>query len=155
VADNHFPFLDRSQERRPDRDSGSEIQYLLKAEEHLLRSISARVPLPEMLYQICNALNLEMGNMVSLIFLANDDAAGRAAIAKSAARLGLCKFCSAGVVADNAEVLGSLEMFCCLPRRLLLREVRLIERATSLAAVAIRRHNESSVTSTARSTSET
>jgi hypothetical protein len=41
MADNHFPLRDRSQERWPRRDSGAEIQYVLRAEEQILHSISA------------------------------------------------------------------------------------------------------------------
>ena len=50
--------------------------------------------------------------MISLISLADDDATDRAAIARIAARFGLYAFCFAGVVAENDELLGSLEMYC-------------------------------------------
>jgi len=91
---------------------------------------------------ICDALDSEIGNMMSLIALPNDDATGLAAIAKSASLFGLHKFCSANVVDGNDESLGSLEMYCSVPRRPFLNELQLIERATCLAAVAIKRHNE-------------
>jgi hypothetical protein len=142
MADNHFQSRDRPQRRWPHRDSESEIQYLLEAEEQLLQSISARLPLPRLLHKICNALNIQIGNSISLISLPNDDATALAAIAKSAALFGLYKFCSAGIVAGNDELLGSLEMYCCVPRRPFLYEVQLIERAICLAAIAIKRHNE-------------
>jgi len=142
MADSKFSSSDGSQQRRLPRNSGSEIQYLLGAEEQLLQSISGRAPLPEVLHKICNALNSEIGNMISFISLPNDDAADFVAIARSATLFGLHKFCSAGVVGGNDEVLGSLEMYCSVPRRPFLGEVRLIERATCLAAIAIKRHNE-------------
>jgi hypothetical protein len=142
MADDHFPLRQRSQEHWPRRNSGVEIQYLLRAEEQLLQSISARVPLADVLHKICDALNSEIGNMISLISLPNDDATGVATIVKSATLFGLYKFCSAPVVAGNEELLGSLEMYSCVPRRPFLSEARLIERATCLAAVAIKRHKE-------------
>jgi hypothetical protein len=154
MADNPFLLRDRSQELWARRDSEDEIQYLLRAEERILQSISARTPLAEILCKICDALNLEIGNVISLACLRDDDHTGQATIGKSAGIFGLYKFCSASVVGGNEEELGSLEMYCCVPRRPFLNEIRLIERATCLAAVAIQRHNGSSITSTARSTSE-
>ena len=115
---------------------------MLRAEEQLLHSISARIPLAEILRKICNALNSEMGNIVSLVSLPNDDADFLASIVKNAAIFGLHKFCSATVVGGNDEMLGSIEMYGCVARRPFLGEVRLIERATCLAAIAIKRHNE-------------
>jgi len=142
MANDYFSSRDRLPVPTPNRDSAAEVQYLLRAEEQLLHSISARIPLAEMLRKICNALNSEMGNMVSLVSLSNDDANFLASIVKNAAILGLYKFCSATVVGGNDERLGSIEMYGCVPRRPLLGEVRLIERATCLAAIAIHRHNE-------------
>jgi GAF domain-containing protein len=82
--------------------------------------------------------------MVSLISLPDDDVTDHAAIARIAALFGLHAFCSAGVVAENDELLGSLEMYSCVPRSPTLREFQLIERATCLAAIVIKRHNEAS-----------
>jgi hypothetical protein len=142
MANDYFSLRDRPSVPSPNRDSGTDVQYLLRAEEQLLHSIFARIPLAEILRKICNALNSEMGNMVSLVSLSSDDANFPASIVKNAAIFGLHKFCSATVVGGNDEVLGSIEMYGCVPRRPLLGEVRLIERATCLAAIAIRRHNE-------------
>jgi len=141
MAESHFPLRDRSRESWPPADTGREIQYLLRSEEQLFQSISGRAPLPKVLHQICDALDSQIGNMISLISLPNDEAAGVAAIASSAKLFGLHKFCSVGVLGGNEEVLGSLEMYCSVPRHPHLREVQLIERATCLAAVAIKRHN--------------
>jgi hypothetical protein len=145
MADSNFSSRDRSQEQGLQRNSGRDIQYLLRGEEQLLQAISARAPLAEVLHKICDALDSEIGNMMSVIALLNDDAAGLEAIAKSASLFGLHKFCSANVVGGNDESLGSLEMYCSVPRRPFLNEVQLIERATCLAAVAIKRHNEAGI----------
>lgn len=143
MADNHFLLRDPSQEPWTHRDSEGEIQYVLKEEEQILQSISGRAPLPEILRKICHALDLEIGKMISLFSLPHDDTISLPAIVRSAGVFGLYKFCSAQVAGENDELLGSLEMYSCLPRRPFLPEVRLIERATCLAAVAIKRHNDS------------
>src|SRR3982074_2563961 len=135
----HSRSRGRSQILRLRRSSDDKIQYLLRAEEQLLHSIPARSPLLEVLDRICSAINSQIGNMVSLISLPSDDVTDHAAIARIAALFGLHAFCSSGVVAENDELLGSLEMHSCVQRRPTLREFQLIERATSLAAIAIKR----------------
>jgi hypothetical protein len=144
MTDNHFLYRDRLQNPRWHRDSGGEVQYLLRAEEQVLQSISARAPLRDVLHRICNALDSDIRNIISVISLPNDETTSLAAIAKSAALFGLHKFCSAGVVSGSDELLGSLEMYCCVPRRPLFSEVKLMERATCLAALAIKCHDGAS-----------
>jgi GAF domain-containing protein len=138
----HSGSRDRSQILRLRRSSDDKIQYLLRAEE--LQSISARAPLLDVLDRICRSIDTQIGNIYSLISLPGDDVTEHAAIARIAALFGLHAFCSAGVVAEYDELLGSLEMYCCVPRRPSAREFQLIERATCLAAIAIKRHNEAS-----------
>src|SRR5690348_876114 len=94
------------QKRNIQRSLDGKTQYLLRAEEQLLQSISARVPLPEVLNRICGALDLQIGNVVSLITLPGDDPSELAAIAMNAALFGLYTFCSEGVVDENDELLG-------------------------------------------------
>jgi hypothetical protein len=138
----HYRSRDGSQILRRRSGSDDTIQYSLRGEEQLLQSISARAPLLEVLDRICSAIDSQIGNMVSLISLPGDDVTDHAAIARIAALFGLHAFCSSGVIAEDDEVLGSLEMFCCVPRSPSPREFQLIERATCLAAIAIKRHNE-------------
>ncbi len=123
------------------RRSSDRIRYSLPADEQLLQSSPACTPLLEVLDRICSAINSQIGNMVSLISLPGDDVTDHAAIARIAALFGLHAFCSAGVVAENGELLGSLEMYSCVQRRPSAREFQLIKRATCLAAIAIRHHN--------------
>jgi hypothetical protein len=132
----------RSQKRKTLRSSDDKIQYVLRAEEQLLQSISNRAPLPKVLNEICSALDFQIGNVVSLISLPGDNAGELAAIAMNAARFGLHTFCSEGIFAENEELLGFLEMYSGVPRCLSTGEVQFIERAKCLAAIAIERHNE-------------
>jgi hypothetical protein len=118
------------------------VQYLLSAEEQLLQSISARAPLPEVLNGICSALDGQIDNVVSLIFLPGDDASELAEIGMNAELFGLHTFCSEGVFTENDELLGALEMYSSVPRIPSASEVQLIERAACLAALAIQRDLE-------------
>jgi hypothetical protein len=113
-----------------------------RSQIQLLQSISTRTALLEVLDRICSAIDSQIGNMVSLISLPGDDVTDHAAIARIATHFGLYAFCSTAVVAENDELLGSLEMYCRVPRRPSARELQLIERATCLAAIAIKHHNE-------------
>jgi GAF domain-containing protein len=131
-----------SRKRNAHRHLGDKAGYLLSAEDQLLQSISDRATLPEVLNRICGALDSQIGNVVSLVSLLGDDASKLATIAINAALFGLHTFWSEGVVAENDEPLGSLEMYCCVQRRPSREEFRLIERAKCLAAIAIKRHNE-------------
>jgi hypothetical protein len=94
------------------------------------------------LNEICSALDCQIGGVVSVICLPGDDAGELAATAMSAALFGLHTFWSEGVVAENDELLGSLEMYCSVPRSPSLEEFRLIERAKCLAAIAIKGNKE-------------
>jgi hypothetical protein len=133
---------DSPQERKEHRNCDETIQYLLSAEEQLLQSISARAPLPEVLNGICSALDCQIGSVVSLISLPEDDAIDLAAIAVNAEIFGLHFFFSAGVVGESGAELGSLEMYCSVSRNPSFEDFQLIERATCLAAIAIKLDNE-------------
>jgi hypothetical protein len=137
-----FDSRDRSQKRKVHRNCDDKIQYLMSAEEQLLQSISNRAPLPGVLNEICSALDCQIGSVVSLISLPGDDACELTAMAMNAVLFGLYTFCSEGVVAENGELLGSLEMYSSVPRSPSASESQLIERARCLAAIAIQRHNE-------------
>ena len=132
------------QKRNIQRDLDGRTQYLLRAEKQLLQSISADASLSKVLNEICSALDIQIGNVVSLISLPWDDPSDLAAIATNAALFGLYTFCSEGVVSEDHEVLGFLEMYCSVRRDPAAEEVQLIERAKCLAAIAIERHNEAS-----------
>jgi hypothetical protein len=130
------------EKRNIQRGLDGKTLYLLRAEERLLQSISAHVPLPKILNEICTALDFEIGNVVSLITLPADAPSDLAAIAINATLFGLYTFCSEEVVSENDEVLGFLEMYCSVRRDPAAEEVQLIERAKCLAAIAIQREHE-------------
>ena len=103
MGEHRFRRRGRPQERQPHPNSGERIQFLVGGEEQILRSISACAPLPEVLNEICRALDCQIGNLVSLISLRNDDASYLAAIALNASLFGMHPFCSAGVVGSESR----------------------------------------------------
>jgi hypothetical protein len=119
------------------------VHYLLEAEEQILRAIAARAAVPEILNEICTALDCQIGNMVSLISVPEDDMASTAEIARNAALFGLHIFSSKAIFGECGEELGSLEMYCCTARDPSEHEVQLIARAACLAAIAMEGHAKS------------
>ncbi len=138
-----FRTRGRLQRRKADRNFDKGIQYSLSSEEHLLQSISSRLPLPKVLNEICSLLDCQIGKVVSLISLPGEDAGEHGAVAMNAALFGLHTFCSERLVGENEEPLGFLEMYCCVARSPNSSEFQLIEWAKCLAVIAIKRHNES------------
>lgn len=118
------------------------IPYLMTAEEEILNSISAGAPLAQLLNRICSALDCEIGNVVSLLSVPDDNAMNFAAVAENAKRFGLYTFCSLGVIAENGELLGILDMYSCEPDLPSAWQWKLVERAGYLAAIAIERESE-------------
>ena len=124
------------------RYSVDRVQYLLKTEEQILQSISARAPISKILNDICDALDCQIGNTVSLISVPGNNVMSTAEVSRSAALFGLHIFVSVVIEAESVEELGSLEMYCCVLRNPSPGELQLIERAVCLAAVAIKRFLE-------------
>ena len=137
-----FGSRDRSQKHKTQCNFDNKIQYLLKTEEQLLQQISSRAPVPGVLNGICIALDCQIGNVVSLISLPADSESELGTIATNAALFGLFTFCSEGIVSENDELLGTLEMYCSVRRSPSAAEFQLIERAKCLAAIAIKLDKE-------------
>jgi hypothetical protein len=142
MNESEFRSLVKWQVSVPSRYSENRIQYLLKAEEQILQSISARAPISKILNDICHALDCEIGNMVSLISMPDDNAISGAEVSYGVGLFGLYSFFSAVIGAESGELFGSLEMYGCVSRKPSPRERQLIERAVCLAAAAIKRHQE-------------
>lgn len=114
------------------------VQYLLNSERRILQSISTGRPVPQILNEICTALNSEVPNIVSLIALRKLDSASAVDAGRIAALFGLYTFFSAGIVAESGETLGCLEMYCCYDQcEPSPRELQMIERAACLATIAV------------------
>jgi hypothetical protein len=72
MDESEFRSLAKWQISVPLRYFENRIQYLLKTEEQILQSISARGPISRILNDICNALDCEIGNTVSLISMPDE-----------------------------------------------------------------------------------
>lgn len=122
------------------RQKSDHLQTLLPGEGHLLELISAGAPLPQVLDKVCTALDLQVCNVVSLVLFPDDEEHTLHTIAQSAVEFGLSAFSCTAILSPSAEFFGTLEMYCCLPRRPTPDENKLIERAAHLAALAIQQH---------------
>jgi hypothetical protein len=81
--------------------------------------------------------------MTSVISMPDENASSAVEASRSAAALfGLYSFFSIVIWAETGELLGSLEMYCCVSRNPAPREFQLIERAVCLTAAAIKRQGE-------------
>jgi hypothetical protein len=137
---NKYDFGSRGkhQQRIRSRRADDDSRGVLRQEDQILERIFTRAPLPGVLNGICSALDCQIGGVVSLVSLPVEDPSELTEIARNAALFGLSTICSADLVGEEDERLGSLNIYGCVPRSLSLRESRLIERARCLAALAIK-----------------
>ena len=122
------------------RQESDNVSTLLAGEGQLLEMISAGAPLPEVLDRVCTVLDLQVGNVVSLVLLPDDGEHTHHAIARSAAKFGLTSFSCTPILSPTEEFFGTLEMYCCFPRKPSICESELIDRATHLASLAIQQY---------------
>jgi GAF domain-containing protein len=94
--------------------------------------------LSAILNALCIAIDVQIGNIVSLILVSDDEEQDFQVIARSADNFGLHTFCSTAILSERDNLLGTLEILCCDPRSPTAHELELIERVVQLAAVAIR-----------------
>jgi hypothetical protein len=113
------------------------IQILHFGEGHVLELISTGAALPDVLEKICTALDVQMGNVASLVLSSDDGEHFTHTIAQYAAECGLFLFSCTGILSPSDELVGIFEVYSCFRRSPTLNENALIERATHLAALAI------------------
>jgi len=117
-------------------------ETLLRGESSILELISVGAPLPAVLNRLCAAVDLQIANLVSVITLPDDQEHDLPTVTERAVRFGLHVFWSASIPLRNEAALGWLEMYGCVSRGPSPLELKLIERVTHLAALAIQRHND-------------
>jgi len=122
------------------QQSSFKKETLLRGEKSILELISMSTPLPAVLNRLCAAIDLKIGNVVSVILPSDDHELPT--ITHNAVQLGLQVFWSASIPLRNEHVLGSLQIYCRASRLPTPFELQLIERVTHLAALAIQRHND-------------
>jgi GAF domain-containing protein len=123
------------------RQSSDNMHSLLASEGQLLELISEGAPLPQILERVCSAIDIQLGNVVSLVLLPDDVEHTLHTFERSAVTFGLTPFCCTPILSAEAEFLGTLETYCCFPRAPNSIESGLIEQAAHLAALAIQHFN--------------
>jgi GAF domain-containing protein len=123
------------------RQESDNIRTWLAGEGQLLELISEGAPLSHVLDRVCTALDVQVGNVVSLVLLSDSEEHTLHTIAQSATKFGLTSFSCTPILSPNDEFFGTLETYCCFPRKPTLSESELIERAAHLAALAIQNYN--------------
>ena len=116
------------------------MQTLLVGEGHLLELMASDASLPHVLGRICNALDVQVGNVVSLVLFSDDDEHFAHTIVQSAALCGLSVFSCTAILSLSGDLLGTFEVYCCFQRSPTSTEINLIEQAADLAALAIQCH---------------
>jgi hypothetical protein len=145
------PLTKRSRRHLPLHGRGAgKKQTDLLGEKDILELISTGAPLAEILNNLCTAIDLQIGNIVSVMLLPDDTERDFKTIAHGALQFGLHLYWSADIALWDESALGSFEMYCCIPRAPTASELELIQRATQLAAIAIRRYHGNEDLSSAR-----
>jgi hypothetical protein len=115
---------------------------LLAAEGQILESISLGMPLPEIFNRLCAAIDVQIGNVVSILSLPGEDENHFCSITQSAMRLGLDVFWFNGIFSRDGALLGTIKIYACDSRLPTPHEHKLIERTSHLAAIALQRRED-------------
>ncbi|MGA8224272.1 MAG: hypothetical protein WB780_21685 [Candidatus Acidiferrales bacterium] len=111
----------------------------LAGERHILELISLGAPLPGILNKLCTALDVQIGNVVSLVLVPDREENCLWSITESATQVGLHVFDSVEIFGRDKTLLATLEIYGCDPRLPTAAEYQLIERAVHLTAIALQR----------------
>ena len=131
-------------ENIPSRRQPTDSRPVQFAEEkHIRELISLGAPLPGILNKLCTAIDVQIGNVVSLVWLPDEMDSHLYTSAQSAMQMGLSIFSSVCILSREEALLGTLEIYGCDPRRPTPDECQLIVRVVNLAAVALQRHKDS------------
>ncbi len=110
------------------------VPTALIGESQLRELILTDKPLAEVLNRICSALDVQIGNVISVV-LRRDE------LPEQSARFGLYLFSCCAILSTNRQLLGTLETYSCLLKNPTVDEARLIQRASQFAALAFQRHD--------------
>jgi hypothetical protein len=121
-------------------DSDSNPIVLL-GERRLLELISGSAPLTEVLDEICAALDVEVGNVVSVVLSSEDDEHVLHELAERAVQFGLYVFSCCAILSRSGQLLGTLETYSYLSENPAVSQAMLIQHASELAALAIQRYD--------------
>jgi hypothetical protein len=115
---------------------------LLLREKQIVELISLGAPLPGILNKLCTAIDIQIGNVVSLVLLPDDQDNALLSIIRLATECGLIVFSSRNILSSDRSLLGTLQIYCCDQRHPTPHEAQLITRVVHLAAVALQGHED-------------
>jgi len=125
---------------RPRRSWNDTRRRLLIREEQIVELISLGAPLSGILNKLCAAVDIQIGNVVSLVLLPGEQNHDLLLIVHLAAECGLSVFSSRSILSSDGGLLGTLQIYSCEQRHPNPDEARLITRAVHWAAAAFQRH---------------
>jgi hypothetical protein len=111
-------------------------------ERRILELIYQGAPLRGVLNEVCTAMDFQIGHVVSLILLTETEGDHHHSIAQCAMRFGQNVHSSTPILSRDKCLLGTLQIYCCDPRRPTPHENQMIERVIRLAAVALQHHED-------------
>jgi hypothetical protein len=111
----------------------------LVGERQILDLISLGAPLPGILNKLCMMIDVRIGNVISIVSLAEADENHKCSMIRTALQVGLEVFSSSAILDSNATFLATLEIFSCDPRRPTSLEYQLINRVVYLVSLALQR----------------
>src|ERR1700683_5329618 len=82
-------------------------------ERQIIELISLGAPLPGILNKLCTAIDLQVGNVVSLISLPDEQESHLCCINESAVKCGLNAFSLTHILSRKKKLLGTLQIYCC------------------------------------------
>jgi len=124
------------------QNCGDNMRGQLAGERHIIELISLGAPLPGILNKLCTMIDVQIGNVVSLILFPETEENHGCSNIQSALQVGLNVFSSTGIFSRDKSLLGILEIYGCDPRRFTPDENGLIERVVRLAAIALQRRGD-------------
>jgi hypothetical protein len=126
-------------ESRPHRRRNGTGRRLLVREEQIVELISLGAPLPGILNKLCSTIDIQIGNVVSLVLLPDGPNHDLLSIAHLATECGLSVFSSRNILSSQGGLLGTLQIYSCDQRHPNPYEARVITQVVHLAAVALQR----------------
>ena len=114
----------------------------LAQERQILEMIVLGAPLPETLNRLCSIIDVEIGDVVSVVSLADEEGIHFCPKAQSAMQVGLTLFSSTDILSRSKNLLGTLEIYGCDPRLPTLHESQVIQKVARLVAIAVQRHED-------------
>src|ERR1700674_696868 len=109
----------------------------LVGERQILDLISLGAALPGILNKLCMMIDVRIGDVVSIVSLADAEENHFCSVTNGALQGRLEIFSTRAILSPDGSFLGTLEIYGCDPRRPTSLESHLIDRVTHLASMAL------------------